>query len=71
MAASLTAKNVSKTMATDLAIRGAIYGAGKGIDAYLDEDNYGSLVLETKMQLRRFKEEATNIKKEVQNISIP
>ena len=27
--------------------------------------------LETKMQLRRFKEEATNIKKEVQNISIP
>lgn len=53
MAASLTAKNVSKTMATDLAIRGAIYGAGKGIDAYLDEDNYGSLVFGDKDAVKK------------------
>ena len=53
MAASFTAKNVSKTMATDLAIRGAIYGAGKGIDAYLDEDNYGSLVFGDKDAVKK------------------
>lgn len=53
MVASLTAKNVSKTMATDLAIRGAIYGAGKGIDAYLDEDNYGSLVFGDKDAVKK------------------
>lgn len=53
MAASITAKNVSKTMATDLAIRGAIYGAGKGIDAYLDEDNYGSLVFGDKDAVKK------------------
>lgn len=40
-------------MATDLAIRGAIYGAGKGIDAYLDEDNYGSLVFGDKDAVKK------------------
>ena len=63
MAASLTAKNVSKTMATDLAIRGAIYGAGKGIDAYLDEDNYGSLVFGDKDAVKKIQGESYQYKK--------
>lgn len=44
IAAKATAKNMTKAVATDLAFRGGIYGVGKGLDAIIDEGNYGEVV---------------------------
>ena len=56
IAAKATAKNMTKAVATDLAFRGAIYGAGKGLDAFIDEGNYGELVFGDKDAIKKIQD---------------
>ena len=56
MAAKLTTKNVTKAIASDLAIRGALAGGNKGLEYIADDGNYGEVVFGDKDAIKKIQD---------------